>query len=373
MPASFYTRLVTLRNEVLEARHAMPLRILNGQLGLLFLLIVVGSLFPENAIAASCTSQANMTAVQRDALSNVARTMVGEVRDGNIQALRANTVQEVAANFSGIAASVNNLKPLVQNATITVDSLYLLDSSGQSTADPRTFFYCGNPIVVLNFTNLPPGKYALAILHATGVEHPQQIALVLSAKAENQWMLGGFFSSPMTEAGHTGLWYWERAREYAEKKMNWNAWLYYQTAAPLLVPVQFLASPNVQKLQQEAEQVRPHDIPGANPLQLNAQGSTFEVTSIATTGALGGLDIVVHYIPNAAQLTQLRDPVAARKQVIDVMMALLTLRPELRQAFHGIWARADHGAISVYALDLPMKEIPSGTQPVAASVGAAVH
>ena len=44
------------------------------------------------------------------------------------------------------------------------------------------------------------------------------------------------------------------------------------------------------------------------------------------------------------------------------MTALLALHPGLREAFRGIWLRADQGNVSVFALDLPMDQIPAGTQ-----------
>ena len=46
---------------------------------------------------------------------------------------------------------------------MTVSNLYVMDASTDPAGAPRTDFYCGNPIVVLNFTNLPPAKYALAM------------------------------------------------------------------------------------------------------------------------------------------------------------------------------------------------------------------
>jgi Ca-activated chloride channel family protein len=337
----------------------MQLKLMMKHLRLLFSLPVVGALLLPNANAASCKTQSLLTSAVRDALSTTARSIVGNVQSGDQQALRANTIPSVAADFGGIAASAEALKPLLQHATITVDTLYTLDASTEPAGSPRTDFFCGNPVSVLNFTNLPPGKYALAVLHATGVPQPQQITLILSEATENHWMLAGFFSSPTTLIGHNGLWYWEQARDYAQKKMNWNAWFYYQAATALLDPVQFLSSPNLGKLQQEAQRTRPASLPGTNPMTLAANGSSFAITSLGLTGEFGGLDLEVHYNPDATQLIQLRDPVAARKQVIDLMAGLLTLHPELREAFRGIWANADSGNASVYSLDLPMNQIPA--------------
>jgi hypothetical protein len=344
----------------------MLLRPPSGQRTLLLCMALAGGLAPLNAGAASCKSQSQMTVAQRDTLSVAAAVMVGEVRSGDVQALRANTIPAVAADFGGIAGSVDSLKPLVQQATITVDSLYGLDASTQSAGTSRTDFYCGTPLVVLNFTGLPPGTYALVILHATGVPKPQQISLVLAETVENQWKLAGFFSRPMVEAGHDGLWYWVSARSYAQRKMTWNAWFYYRNAAYLLQPVEFLSSPNLEKLQHEAEEIHPDGLPGVKPVMLDTNGAVFGVTAIDTTAALGALDLDVHYNPDPAQAAQLHEPSAARKQVVAVMTALLNLHPELRAAFRGIWVHADEGHTSVFALELPMEEIAAVTQPSAA-------
>jgi hypothetical protein len=324
-------------------------------------LVFAGTMLPLTADAASCKTQSQMTAVQRDALSNAARAMIGEVQSGDVQALRANTIPAVAADFSGIASSIDGLKPLVQNATITVDSLYALDASAEPAGVARTDFYCGTPLVVLNFTDLPPASYALVILHATGVPKPQQISLILSESADHRWMLGGFFSRPMTEGGHDGLWYWVSARKFAQNNMNWDAWFYYRMAAYFLDPVDFLSSPNLDKLQHETERIKPADLPGAQrPLMIGNQGSVFQVTAVDTTTTFGALDIEVQYTPDQAQASQLHDPPSARKQVTQVMTELLSLHPELKDAFHGIWVHADQGTVSLFSLELPMDQIVPG-------------
>lgn len=347
---------------------------MNRHRDLLFFLTLAWALLPQNATAASCKTESQMTPAERNMISRSARAMVGEVQSGDMPALRSNTIPAVAADFGAIAASAQSLKPLVQHGVITVDNIYALDASGEPAGATGTDFYCGTPVVSLNFSSLPPGKYALVILHATGVSKPQQISLILSETTENHWMLAGFFTSPMIEAGHDGLWYWVQAREYGQKKMNWNAWFYYQIAASLLDPLDFLSSPNIEKLQLEASRVRPDNLPGVNPMILNAHGSAFRITALNTTTELGGLDLEVHYIPDAAQLVELHDPTAARKQAVDVMAGLLALHPELRAAFHGIWARADEGNASVYALDLPMTEIAVTTeQPSGSGSNFAAH
>jgi hypothetical protein len=317
--------------------------------------------------AATCTTQSQMTPAQRQGLANAARAMLAQVQDGDVASIQANTIPAVAADFGGIRGSIEYLKPLVQGATVTVDELYVLDASGDPAGAARTDFYCGSPVVAVNFTNLPPATYALAILHATGVPQPQQVALILQKMTGDRWMLGGFYSKPMVEAGHDGLWYWISARQYAQTKKDWAAWLYYRLADNLLDPLDFLSSPNLEKLQHETEQARPATFPGAHPMTLNAGSSAFTVTAIGTTTTFGPLDLDVHYTPDPTQASQLRDPPAARKQVTDIMSALLELHPELQGAFHGIWVHADQGNATLFALELPMNQIAAVPPPAASS------
>jgi hypothetical protein len=102
-------------------------------------------------------------------------------------------------------------------------------------------------------------------------------------------------------------------------------------------------------------------------LLLNANGSSYEVTAIDTSSALGALDLEIHYNPTATQVSQLRDPPSARKQVLDVMTSILALHPEVHDAFHGIWVHADQGDASVFSLELPMDQIAAIPPPATTS------
>jgi hypothetical protein len=322
-----------------------------------FLFTIPFALLLQPAFGASCTTQAQMTPAQRDLLANAARTMSAQIQSGNVQALRANTIPEVSANFSGIMQSVIELKPYIEQATITVDMLYILDSTADPSSASTTEFFCGSPVVMLTFNDLPPGTYALVVLHATGVAKPQQISLILSKTPDNHWMLAGFFEKPLTQAGHDGLWYWISARKFAQAKSDWAAWFYYRQAAFLLNPIDLMSSPNFQKLQHESDAVQHSGLPLIQPMTLNAPGEAFTVTSIDITTVFGALDLEIHYTPNAMQAALLRNPETARKQVTDVMLALLGQHPDLRNAFHGMWVRADQGTDSLFALELPMDGI----------------
>ena len=332
--------------------------------------VLLGALLPGLAAAhaASCKTQSMMAEAERDALSSAARMLITDVQQGNTEALKAASVPAIANDFGAVEATAENLQPLIAHATITVNNLYRLDAADVAPGTKQADFSCGLPgslmSVVLHFRNLPPGQYAVAILHATGVPEPQMFTLVLQQVSGGQWHLGGFFSHPMMLGGHDGIWYWTQARAYAQRKMKWNAWFYYQVARRLLRPAKFLTSPNLEMLEHEAAAVKPEGLPGEKPLSLQGESSSFAVIAMDPTDALGPLDLEVQYAPSAAQAAQLNDPVTARKQVTEAMLALLAQHPELRVAFHGIWMRAEEGGSPIYALELPMNEIQPepGTQ-----------
>lgn len=330
------------------------------------LCVLAALLFSVPMYAASCLTQAQMPGTERNDLIASSRILLSDVQNGDVNGLKAGTLPAVAADFSGIASSVEQLHPLIQRATVTVDALYDLDASTDQPNQSNTQFFCGSPVVVLSFGGLPPGKYALAILHATGVPQPQQISFILAHNG-SQWQLAGFNAKPMIEDGHDGLWYWVSARKFKDSNGRWAAWIYYRMAANLLDPLDNLTSPNLQKLQTETNEVKPADFPAGTPVTVNSTAGPLQVTSVDTSTAFGGLDLDVHYVPSAAQAAQLANPPSARQQVLDVMNALLAAHPELHHAFHGIWVHADQGNATLFALELPMDQIApaAGGAPVA--------
>lgn len=364
-------RGATPRSSSLAERKAVVMSNWTKTCFALLLLIGPSAFLAPPAQAANCTTQAQMTAGDRTALVDAAKGMMTQVVKGDVQGLKANTLPAVASDFNGIASSVQDLKPLIENATITVDAIYDLDASSDQPGEANTQFFCGSPVVIVNFNNLPPGKYGLALVHATGVKDPHQVALILAQGTDKRWMLAGFYAKPMMLAGHDGLWYWVSARKYAQSNGKWAAWFYYRTATDLLAPLDNLSSPNLQKLQEEANSAKPDNLPTDKPITLSVNGATFQLSAVDTTTQFGGLDLDVHYTPDATQLAQLRNPPEARKQVVDIMNALLALHPELHNAFHGMWVHADQGNVSVFALELPMEQIATDTQPGASSSKAA--
>ena len=314
-------------------------------------------MFGGIAHAVTCTTQSQMTEAQRAAYVQAVHLLAGDIQSGNTAGVKANTIASVAARFDGIAGTIQSVNPLIQGSTLTIESIYSLKATDlKAVAD--TEFFCSVPgsqlLITISIPQLPPGDYALAVTHATGVKQSQQMSMILAndPSGSAQWKLAGFFVRPLASAGHDGVWYWTQARAYAAKKQNWNAYFYYQTAAYLLSPVDFISSPNLEKLQKEMDGVRPYGLPGAEPMTIAVSGQTYQVTSLHTDGSLGGLDLVVNY-----KTESVADPVATRSRNVDVMKALLSQHPELREAFHGLWVYANAENQQPYAIELPMSQI----------------
>ena len=298
-----------------------------------------------------------MTEAQRTAYAQAVQALAHDIQSGNVAAVKANTISSVAAQFDSIAATIQSVSSTIQGAALTVESIYSLKASDLKSPQDAEFF-CSVPgsqlLVNITIPQLPPADYAFAIVHATGGKQPQQISMILQndPAGSAQWKLAGIFVRPLTSAGHDGVWYWTQARSYANKKQPWNAFFYYQTAAYLLSPVDFISSPNLEKLQKEMNGARPEGLPGAEPMKLESNGQIVEVTDIHTDGSLGGLDLVVNY-----KASDVSDPVATRTRNVEVMKALLKQHPELREAFHGFWVYANAENQKQFSIELPMNQV----------------
>ena len=328
----------------------------------LLLAVTAALVWPFAATAQTCTTESEMTAAQRTLYEQAARSLGAEIMAGNTSAVRSNTIAAVAAQFDPIANTIKQVSPLIQKATLTVDALYSLKAadqkSGSGPSSSQVQFFCSVSnsalLVTVTIPNLPSGNFLLAVLHATGVQHPQQITLLLQddPTGSASWKLAGLYVRPMTMAGNDGIWFWRKARTFASKKQNWNAYFYYKIAALLLNPVDFLSSPNLEKLLKEEHEVRPPGLPGKEPMVVNAGGESLDVTGLRPDSFAGQLDLVVDY-----KAIGVSDPVATRAQIISLMKALLTGHPEFRDGFHGLWVYAHYSNGQSFAIELPMNQI----------------
>jgi hypothetical protein len=315
---------------------------------------VVTLMAPIRMLAVSCTTQAQMTEAERAALMQSAHNLATAVQSGNASAVQALTIAKVKAQFDPIANTIEQTSPLLAGATITIDALYGLDASDLKSAAEDTVFYCGvanSPVHVdVTIPQLPQGQYALALVHATGVKQPQQMAFLLQKSGD--WQLAGLFVKPLLLAGHDSVWYWTKARAFNQKNQKWNAYFYYTTAAYLASPADFMTSANLDKLNQEAQGAKPDGLPGAQPMVVTSENNTFPISEMHTDGSLGGLDLVLRY-----STPETSDPVATRARNLELMKATLQAHPELREGFHGLWVYAEAPSQRPYGNELAMSEI----------------
>lgn len=319
---------------------------------------------PGQARAVSCTTQAEMKEPARSAIVSAARSITQSAQANDVNGVKALTIASVAGNFGGIANAIQSLSPLITGATLTVDSVYDLNATDAPAGQDEVQFFCGVAAnaahVTFNIPQLPPGHYAFATVEASGVKSPQRIAILLqqpgppTGSPTGTWQLAGFFPRPLLAAGHDGVWYWEHARTYARANQLWNAYFYFQTAAYLLVPADFVSSANLEKLLQEQTAATPPGLPGMQPMTVSAQGNQFSITDLHTDASFGGLDMVIGYKTN-----DVSDSAATRTKTVALMKALLAQHPEWKDAFHGLWVFANAPSQHPFALELPMTEIES--------------
>ena len=307
------------------------------------------------AAAATCTTQAEMTAQDRDMLSSVALHLAAAVGQQDYGTLQTGLLPAEAPSWSGIRDAAEQAAPLLTGGQLQVRNLYLMDASMQP-APADTQFFCSDSTGALNVTitmrSLPPGRYALALADAVGAKLAGQIGIILGFDGANGgWKLAGLAAHQGVFDGHDGVWYWSRGRALAHTD-PWSAWYSYDAARYLLIPVSFLSSPNLQKLDQEQEQIQPSP-EKAFPLSLQQGDRTWKVDAIELDPSLHEPDLAVAY-----ESTGVTDPAALRTEATSVMSALLKAQPGLRANFHGLWAYAVKNGQRSPVMELPMSQIP---------------
>ncbi len=321
---------------------------------------VIAAGLGAKADAVTCSVGSTLPGEQRSALFEAAHALGGDVLRGDAAVLKAASIPAVASNFGEIESTVAGLAPSLPGATLTVENLYALDAGDLPASEDDVQFFCGVPgsplLVTVTLSQLPRGQYSLALLHVTGIRQPQQFALVLqntaAASTPAHWMLAGFFSRPLTLAGHSSAWFWEQGRALKAKGDPLSAFLYEDTAAFLARPADLYTSNNWLKLSRETAAVEPAGLPGQKPMEVPADGQSFAVTRLSADGTLGSLDLRID-----TRVNTVADPVAARKDALILMATLLRQHPELRANFHGLWVYQTTAAGQTFAVEQPMSEI----------------
>jgi hypothetical protein len=312
-------------------------------------------LAPLHGLAASCTSQAELGSLDRDALTMVAGKLANAVSGQDFSTLQALLMPEEAGQWPGVRGAVEQGVPLIRGAQFQLRNLYLLDASNQ-TAPADTQFFCSNSsgslTVSITMSALPPGRYAVILADAPGSPQAAQMGLILAwDQPATAWKLAGLSIRPGTFGGHDGVWYWARGRAL-ERSDPWSAWLSYETARYLLLPVDFLSSPNLDKLRQEEGLITPSP-QSALPLSLADGDRTWKIEVVDLDPSLHEPDLGVVY-----QSTGVTDPAALRTEATAVLSAFLKAQPGLRANFHGLWAYAEKDGKRTAVMELPMSQIP---------------
>jgi hypothetical protein len=275
---------------------------------------------------------------------------------GDVAGLRANAMPEIAASFSGIEQAVVGNQPYFAEGQPSDTRIFVLDASEAKAAMARADFYCGiynsADRIVFSIPNLPPGHYAVTIAKTAG-EHPTTLTMVLEDAGKNSWKLAGYYARMNSIGAHDGQWFLRKARDYKQEGKRFDAWLYYLTAWDLIAPVNFMGTPQLDKLSDEIQAARPADLPSASaPLELIAGGKKFLIADMAAVPVPGDLDLRVQYTtPDAG------NPTLATQDNVTVSKALLAKYPELREAFGAVIARAVDADSHSYSTLTPMKDV----------------
>ncbi len=317
---------------------------------------------PVPATATSCTTQAELLPQDRDGLAAAGGALARAVAAQDLATLKAALLPSVAHDWDGISSVVQNAAPLMKGGQVQLRSLYLLDAT-TLTAAADTQFFCtsasGSLTVTLTMRALPPGRYAVVLADTAGAPYAAQLAFILAWDGPaNGWKLGGLTVRPGTLDGHDGVWWWTHARELVKadasnsQTQSWPAWYSYEAARMLLVPVDFLSSPNLEKLSSEQALIKnsPQD---AFPLTLPSGDRIWKIDAIHLDPTLLYADLGVVY-----ESTGVTDPAAQRTEAIAVLSTLLKAQPGLRESFHGLWAYAVKDGKRAPVLELPMAQIP---------------
>jgi len=318
--------------------------------------------FPMPGRAASCTTQGELQPPDRDALTAMGGRMAVAVLGQDYSTLQAALLPAEAGDWAGIHDSVELGAPLVKGGQVRLRNLYLLDAS-TLTAPADTQFFCSNTTGSLTVTMimraLPAGRYAVILADSAGASLAGQMGIILAwdpTGTTAAWKLAGLTVRQGNFNGHDGVWYWSRARELVREDQprsnSWPAWFSYEAARYLLLPVDFLSSPNSEKLSQEQAQIKdsPQDV---FPYSLQEGDRTWKIDAVHLDASLHEADLAVVY-----ESTGVTDPAAVRTEASAVLSALLKAQPGLRSNFHGLWAVAMKDGKRTPVIELPMAQIP---------------
>jgi len=323
------------------------------------LAILLLAWLPSNAAAQTCQTANDMDATLRTAISNAADRYFGMVVRGDSAALRQNAVASLASDFAGVDNTIKAHQQELSGTQPTIKSSFLLNAQ-DSTPNQRAEFWCGvfnkngqtANSAAFYLDNLPPGKYPVILIDANSPKGRTMFSEILQ-QSGNDWKLAGLYIKSSQIAGHDSDWFLNQARQYKAKGQMHNAWFYYLEARSLISPLPFMSTLATDKLYDESQPLQPTDLPaGGKSASLASPTSTYKLTAVFPEAVGNDLDLIVRYESANVSNTSL-----AYQENVNVMKALVTRFPEVREAFAAVVARAVDTSGRDYGTLLAMKDI----------------
>jgi hypothetical protein len=308
-------------------------------------------------VAETCKEAEEIDPATRSAIESTAKSFLGMSIGGDVAGLRATSIPSLAASFGGIEQAVFDNKNGLTGPAV-VRKTYLLEVSGTAPVE-RAEFFCGvfgangNTPNSAGFVlpNLAPGRYAAVIIDIHGPKGPYMLSEILQ-QLGGAWKLAGYYAKPGQVAGHDADWYAQKAREFKQKGQVHNAWFYFLEARDLVAPVPFMSTLKLDKLYDEAEQVKPGDMPTEGPVTTTMGARTVKLLAAFPIVVDDQVALVVRY-----QSSDISNTAQTFLDNTTLMKALVVRYPELRDGFSAIVVRAVAPDGQDYGTLLAMKDI----------------
>lgn len=307
------------------------------------------------AAGQTCSSGPDLATATKSAIESSAQRYFNMSAQGDVAGLRANAIPALASNFTSIEQAVVDNKKFFSEGQPTVAGTYLLDASQSKGTLQHADFYCGiynsSDRVGFSIPNLPAGQYAVVIQKITGSKDPVTLTMILQNMGG--WKLAGYYPRLNSIGGHDAQWYLTQARQYKAKNQLHNAWFYYLTAWDLMAPVNFMGTPQLDRISEEMQTARPTDLPSAeSPMDLSANGKVVKVTELVAVPVGGDLNLRMRY-----QSADASNNAVAFQDNMAVIKAIVAKYPEVRDAFNAVIARAVDNSGHDYGSLLAMKDV----------------
>jgi hypothetical protein len=321
-------------------------------------LLLVAASFPLLAQAENCQTASDMDEATRSGITRAGQRFFDMIARGDSAGLRRDAIASLAADFTGVENTVKDHESLLSGSQGAARPPFLLEATGTAPIAHAEFF-CGvfgkngqtANSAVFYLDNLPPGKYAVVILDASG-KTPTAVSLILQ-QAGNEWKLGGLYIKALQVAGHDSQWFAARAREYLGKGQMHNAWLYFLEARNLISPLPFMSTMATDTLYDESQKSRVADLPAdGKTVDLVAEITTYKLTDVYPEAVGNDLDLIVRY-----QISDISNTNLTYQSNMAVIKAIVTKYPEIREAFAAVVARAVAPGGRDYGTLLAMKDI----------------